>query len=98
MSPSCPAPLRLSLPRSAPVPRGPGVPPSPSARMGPDLQQQPCLHCLLAGDEVGLHEQDVLAQLLQGYRMGCERDGNGMGIGPRQGKGSDRGRMGTGMG
>ncbi|NXQ32811.1 DBND1 protein, partial [Alaudala cheleensis] len=29
----------------------------------PDLQQQPRLHRLLAGDEVGFHQQDVLAQL-----------------------------------
>lgn len=39
-------------------------PPTPA----PDLKQQPCLHGLLAGDEVGLHEQDVLAQLLWGWR------------------------------
>lgn len=31
-----------------------------------DLQQQASLHGLLAGDEVRLHEQDVLAQLLWG--------------------------------
>lgn len=42
--------------------RPPQDPPAPARQ--PDLQQQAGLHGLLAGDEVRLHEQDVLAQLL----------------------------------
>lgn len=54
--------------REAPSPVGllpvrpPQDPPAPARQ--PDLQQQAGLHGLLAGDEVRLHEQDVLAQLL----------------------------------
>lgn len=48
--------------------------PPPHPRLSlwrPDLQQQTSLHGLPAGDEVRLHEQDVLAQLLQ-RRQGGE--------------------------
>lgn len=48
----------------SPSPAPPALPaPTPGGGV-PDLQEQTGLHCLPAGNEVGLHEQDVLAQLL----------------------------------
>lgn len=48
-------------------PVSPAISHLPLPRPGPgaDLQQQTRLHGLLARDEVGLHEQDVLTQLLR---------------------------------
>ena len=58
------------------------LPPTPRGRWA-DLQEQACCHGLPAGDEIRLHEQDILAQLLwtrgagghpwrgQGLRLVC---------------------------
>lgn len=43
---------------------GPPALPAPTPGRGADLQEQTGLHRFPAGNEVGLHEQDVLAQLL----------------------------------